>query len=161
MSVLAGGGLLILMLLCVIGVEVLIGVMVYRDAKARGMEPWLWAAVCVLVPYFIGLIVYLVVRARNKGGLLCGNCGAPVEEAYACCPQCGAALKYTCDACGKHVEPQWKLCAYCGQPLPQNRQPLTQPTPSPSNKPIWIVLGVIVGLLVLFFVLIPVVMLAA
>ena len=84
-----------------------------------------------------------------------------MEEAYACCPQCGAALKYTCDACGKHVEPQWKLCAYCGQPLPQNRQPLTQPASSPSNKPIWIVLGVIVGLLVLFFVLIPVVMLAA
>ena len=47
MSVLAGGGLLILMLLCVIGVEVLIGVMVYRDAKARGMEPWLWTAVCL------------------------------------------------------------------------------------------------------------------
>lgn len=67
MSVLAGGGLLILILLCVIGVEVLIGVMVYRDAKARGMEPWLWTAVCLLVPYFIGLIVYLVVRARNKG----------------------------------------------------------------------------------------------
>lgn len=41
MSVLAGSGLLILILLCVIGVEVLIGVMVYRDAKARGMEPWL------------------------------------------------------------------------------------------------------------------------
>ena len=42
-----------------------------------------------------------------------------------------------------------------------NRQPLTQPASSPSNKPIWIVLGVIVGLLVLFFGLIPVVMLAA
>ena len=65
MSVLAGSGLLILILLCVIGVEVLIGVMVYRDAKARGMEPWLWAAVCVLVPYFIGLFYYLIKMLRR------------------------------------------------------------------------------------------------
>ena len=27
-----------------IGVAVTMGVMVYRDAKARGMEPWLWTA---------------------------------------------------------------------------------------------------------------------
>ena len=49
-----------------IGVAVLMGVFVYRDAKARGMTPWLWTAVSVLVPFFIGLLVYLAARFGKK-----------------------------------------------------------------------------------------------
>ncbi len=86
MSVLASSGLLILILLCVIGVEVLIGVMVYRDAKARGMEPWLWAAVCVLVPYFIGLIVIWWCEPETRVACSAATAAPLWKKAYACCP---------------------------------------------------------------------------
>lgn len=49
-----------------IGVAVTMGVMVYRDAKARGMEPWLWTLISVFAPFFIGLLVYLAVRSGKK-----------------------------------------------------------------------------------------------
>jgi len=51
-----------------------IGIAVYHDAKHRGMEPLVWALVAALVPYFIGLIAYLVVRQPKAA--LCGSCGA-------------------------------------------------------------------------------------
>lgn len=78
-----------------IGVAVLMGILVYRDAKARGMEPWLWTAVCVLVPLFIGLVIYLAVRAGKKPGTACPSCGEPVQPDYLRCPQCGAQLKHS------------------------------------------------------------------
>lgn len=49
-----------------IGVAVTMGVMVYRDAKARGMEPWLWTLISVFAPFFIGLLVYLAARSGKK-----------------------------------------------------------------------------------------------
>ena len=63
-----------------IGVAVTMGVMVYRDAKARGMTPWLWTAVSVLVPFFIGLLVYLAARSGKKPGITCPNCKGPVQD---------------------------------------------------------------------------------
>lgn len=78
-----------------IGVAVLMGIFVYRDAKARGMTPWLWTAVSVLVPFFIGLLVYLAARSGKKPGITCPNCKGPVQPDYLCCPQCGARLKHS------------------------------------------------------------------
>ena len=64
---------LILMVLLCTAVPVLLGVFVYRDANARGMEPLLWTLLAVFAPGFIGLIVYLVVR-RDHFKLICPQC---------------------------------------------------------------------------------------
>ncbi len=73
-------------------IPICIAVFVYKDAKNAGMEPILWALVAALIPSFIGLIIYLIVRSGHSAWH-CARCGAPVEEQYAVCPQCGAALK--------------------------------------------------------------------
>ena len=45
------------------GLPILAGVLVYRDANKRvDCSPWLWALVAALVPSFIGVIVYLIIR---------------------------------------------------------------------------------------------------
>ncbi|MEG2785390.1 MAG: hypothetical protein RR918_04155, partial [Anaerovoracaceae bacterium] len=49
-------------LLFVLGVPIVIGVFVYKDAVKRETNPWLWTIVAALTPSFIGLIVYLIVR---------------------------------------------------------------------------------------------------
>lgn len=48
--------------LFILGVPIIIGIFVYRDAKKRDTNPLLWAIVSALTPSFIGLIVYLIVR---------------------------------------------------------------------------------------------------
>ena len=55
--------MLLLGILFAIGIPILIGVFVYRDAARRqDCSPILWALVAALVPAYIGLIVYLIVR---------------------------------------------------------------------------------------------------
>lgn len=52
-----------LVLIFTIGIPIIIAVCVYRDADKRvDCSPWLWALVAALVPSYLGLIVYLIVR---------------------------------------------------------------------------------------------------
>lgn len=54
--------LISLSLIC-FGIPVIIAVFVYKDASKRvDCTPWLWALVAALVPSFIGLVIYLIIR---------------------------------------------------------------------------------------------------
>jgi len=94
----------------------LIGVYVYRDATARGMNGLLWAVVAMFIPSFIGIIVYLIVR-ENYTSRICSNCGVQVKPGYNTCPNCGISLKEQCDNCGTFVEPEFKVCPNCAHEL--------------------------------------------
>lgn len=107
------------MWLAVLAVPVFLGVFVYRDAKKRGMQPWLWVAVTLLVPSLLGFVIYLVVRG-NYSSMRCAGCGESVQTGWAVCPQCGAKLRACCENCGAPVQPGWKMCAQCGAPVPEN-----------------------------------------
>jgi len=89
----------------------IVGSIVYKDAKKRGMDPWLWATIAVFVPFFIGIIVYLVVR--SDGIVTCENCGRPLRSDYRVCPYCGHSRARQCPQCGRPVSPEWKICPYC------------------------------------------------
>jgi len=58
----AFGSVCCIVILIPIIIAILIAIWVYRDAESRGMSGILWLLVVIFVPYFIGLIVYLVVR---------------------------------------------------------------------------------------------------
>jgi hypothetical protein len=89
-----------------------IGIAVYHDARKRDMEPLLWALVAALVPYFLGLIAYLI--ARKPAACFCPECGAAVPERSAFCPQCGHAVQNPCPGCSRAVEPGTRFCPHCG-----------------------------------------------
>ena len=145
--------LVMFLIICInLLLPVCIGVYVYRDARDRGMEAVLWTLAAVLIPGFIGLIVYLFARTRYSV-LRCARCGAVVEEDYSVCPQCGINLQAVCSSCGRTVQPGWNVCAHCGASLPQypERNIVEPPT---AGKTLWIILGVIVVVvLLLAFVL--------
>lgn len=61
----------IFFLTILIGIPVLIGVYVYRDAKRRNMNALLWTLIAILAPSLIGFIIYLFVRG-NYDDLQCG-----------------------------------------------------------------------------------------
>lgn len=96
-----------------------IGVYVYRDAKARGMEPVLWTIVAMLIPYFVGLVVYLIVRQSRAR--TCQQCGRGVPADAAFCPHCGASVQGACSACGRMVPSSAAYCPSCGAPLGEMR----------------------------------------
>lgn len=123
--------MILLMLVC-IAIPVMLGIFVYRDAKARGMEPLLWALIAVLAPSFIGLIIYLVVR-KDHIVLNCPSCGGEVQEYFTTCPGCGQKLKAGCPNCGTALRPEWKICPQCGREITETED-FTPPVIDKSKK---------------------------
>lgn len=143
-SLLAFSGILLINL----AIPICIAVYVYQDAKKRGMEPILWALVAAVIPSFIGLIIYLMMRSGHSA-LHCAKCGAAVEENYAVCPQCGTDLQTRCPSCGRYVQPDWHLCANCGTALAEPGQVTIIEQPS-NNRGLWILLAAVAVFAVLF-----------
>ena len=88
--------LILTIMLLALATVVCLGVWTYRDAKARGLEAGVWTAVVVLVPSFIGLLLYLLVgRRRSEGApraVVCPSCGATTEAGRPYCSSCGGHL---------------------------------------------------------------------
>jgi len=55
-----------LIALLVVVAPLIIGFMVYSDARRRGNEaPMMWAIVAALVPFYIGLLLYLLIGSTQ------------------------------------------------------------------------------------------------
>lgn len=92
MSMFAGGIFLGgIVAIASITMVILLGIWTYKDAENKGMIPLLWTAVVVLVPSFIGLIVYLIVRTDNSK-VVCSNCKTRVNSNIKFCSNCGYEL---------------------------------------------------------------------
>ena len=84
---------------------------IYADAKRRRMRHvmWTWLA---LIPYFVGVILYFILRDPMPAP--CIICGMEVPQAFAYCPGCGASIHPTCSQCGKRLQREWANCPHCG-----------------------------------------------
>ncbi|MFQ6083248.1 MAG: zinc ribbon domain-containing protein [Candidatus Aminicenantia bacterium] len=102
-------------ILVVLTVALVILDYIYHDAKRRGMNPWLWLLIIIFVPYFIGLIIYLLFRKPKLNR--CTQCGNLLPAEYIHCPQCGSNVKSLCPQCKKTIEPNQNFCPYCGYEL--------------------------------------------
>lgn len=138
-------------LIMFISLPFIIGVYVYRDAARRGMNALLWALVAVFAPSLVGLLIYLLVRG-NYSDLRCPRCGAPVDERFVVCPQCGVKLRPSCPNCAMPVEPDWKLCPRCTQPLPERQTDIVPPVRE-KDRSIWKVLIIVLIVPVLLLAL--------
>ena len=110
--------LLVLPVLAMFMIAAFIAVYVYQDARQRGLDPWLWATVAAFVPYFIGLIIYLV--ARQSARRSCAKCGRTLQSDFSNCPYCGEPLSLKCRKCGEAVAADWKVCPHCSTPLSES-----------------------------------------
>ena len=73
--------------------------------------------VAVLVPYFIGLVVYLVMRHCHGG--TCPSCDAAVPETANYCQSCGRVLRLQCPTCKAAVPADGRFCSSCGAQIGQ------------------------------------------
>ena len=107
---LARVGLVAVVPLFIIAYSLLVG-FIYADAKRRQMRHVMWAWLA-LVPYFLGVILYFLMR--DPLPTPCPKCGTDVPQAFAFCPGCGTAVHPTCSQCGKLLRFEWANCPYCG-----------------------------------------------
>jgi predicted RNA-binding Zn-ribbon protein involved in translation (DUF1610 family) len=72
--------------------QILLGLAVYNDAKAKGnTEPVMWGVLTGIFGLIPG-IIYLCVRNNNRNRLIvCPNCGFTHRISEFNCPQCGVA----------------------------------------------------------------------
>ena len=122
--------LLPVMLLTAIYVA-LVGGLVYRDSRKRGMDPWLWATIAVFIPAFIGVIIYLIVR--SAAGRACLKCGKSIQADYWICPYCGHAQDLNCPQCRQSISADWRVCPHCEQPLGSAPAPASPVAPPSGN----------------------------
>ena len=128
----------------VVLIPVLIGTYVYKDAKSRKMDAVLWTLVAVLVPSFIGLIIYLVIRTNNTN-LCCPSCKNSIASEYALCPYCGVSLKASCPSCAAPVDKGWKLCPRCATGLPKQTETVFMSVSAKKDKKLlWILIAAII-----------------
>lgn len=66
----------------------------------------------MLVPYFIGVIIYLIVRQQPSSA--CPACGQRTVPGAAYCPHCGQSTKATCAGCTAAMPGGARYCPACG-----------------------------------------------
>ncbi|MBE6755075.1 MAG: zinc ribbon domain-containing protein [Ruminococcaceae bacterium] len=124
---------MILLFLLIFGLgvttTVLTAVWVYKDAKKRNMDAIMWTLLAVLIPSYIGLIIYLVSRQKEKL-YVCPRCGGDVKTDYAVCPTCTLPLRRQCPQCGLACEETWHNCPRCSAVL----EPMMYPMAKPQEK---------------------------
>jgi len=103
-------GLMAVVPILVITYSMLVG-FIYADAKRRRMRHVMWAWLA-LVPYFVGVILYFILRDPLPAS--CPQCGTDVPQAFAFCPGCGASVHPICPQCGKSLQREWMNCPHCG-----------------------------------------------
>ncbi|MGN0505229.1 MAG: zinc ribbon domain-containing protein [Lachnospiraceae bacterium] len=138
-------------LILFLGIPILIGVYVYRDAKSRGMNAVLWTLIALFAPSFIGLIIYLLIRG-SYSDLKCPICNTAVTEQYVVCPSCGAKLKASCPGCNSPIEAGWKVCPHCSTPLPEYSTDFTPPK-KPKDRALGKILIAIIIIPIIFILL--------
>ncbi len=106
----AKAGILIAPPILIMAYSLLAG-FIYADAKRRRMRHVMWAWLA-LVPYFVGVILYFILR--DPLPTPCLQCGRDVPRDYAFCPGCGASIHPKCSQCGQSLERTWSNCPHCG-----------------------------------------------
>lgn len=113
--------LLVLPAMLVGGYALLVG-FIYGDAKRRHMRHVMWAWLA-MVPYFLGVIPYFILR--DPLPTPCPKCSNEVPHNFSFCPICGTAVHPFCSQCGKQVEGGWANCPHCGTSLPKSTGAVT------------------------------------
>ncbi len=138
-----------------------LAVWTFRDIRKRTRDGLarLLAVVVVILFFFPGLAVYLILRPNHtmeeeyqqtleeeallqavEESQLCPGCGRKVKDSWIVCPNCHTKLKKPCHQCRKLMELPWNMCPYCGAPAPgMRRESMTmdevlRPTPLTAEE---------------------------
>lgn len=90
---------------------ILLIIYINRDAGRRGMSRALWTLIAIFIPYFVGVILYFVVREPLS--YACPQCGGKVNARFNFCTSCSYNLRPACPQCHREVRSLDRYCPYC------------------------------------------------
>ncbi len=65
---------------------------VYKDAKQKGQNAWLWVVLVIVTGNFGGLIIYLLI-GRNQSNTICSKCNSATSSKGNFCCVCGEKIE--------------------------------------------------------------------
>jgi ABC-type spermidine/putrescine transport system permease subunit I len=89
-------------------IGLLIGIWVYKDAEKRGKSGVLWLLIVWLIPFPIGLIIWLIVRPPIQGPQ------TTINQTIQTGPQQQSSER-RCPGCGRVIPDDARVCPYCGK----------------------------------------------
>lgn len=138
-------GVVVCWLFFMMGVLIAIGCIIYRDAKEHNLKAGMWTAIAMLIPNFIGLVIYLVVRNDVEKEGKCSACGTKILSDYNICPGCKGVFERMCKKCNNVLKEEVSICPYCGESINMLEiEPTTHKVYKKTKiaKPLGVVLGV-------------------
>jgi hypothetical protein len=91
-----------------------------RDARRRNMSAKLWILIAIVIPGFIGAVVYFLLRQPVLSR--CPNCTTEIAD-FHFCPQCQFQLAPVCGQCFRGVKITDVYCGHCGHDLAKDQTP--------------------------------------
>jgi len=97
-------------------IKFIIMIYIYNDSKSKEMITSFWILLILLIPSYIGLIIYLIFRKRNEY-TSCPNCHFKIKRKTTICPKCNQVLIHKCPRCNQIIKEEWEICPYCTEIL--------------------------------------------
>jgi len=92
-----------------------------RDVKRRNMSAGLWMLIVLVIPGFIGAIVYFMLRQPMLSK--CPSCSTEVASSFHFCPECQFQMAPVCGQCYRGVQITDVYCVNCGHELAKDASP--------------------------------------
>ncbi|ADV84301.1 double zinc ribbon domain-containing protein [Terriglobus saanensis] len=92
-----------------------------RDVKRRNMSAGLWMLIVLVIPGFIGAIVYFMLREPMLSK--CPSCSTEVASSFHFCPECQFQMAPVCGQCYRGVQITDVYCVNCGHELAKDASP--------------------------------------
>jgi len=92
-----------------------------RDVKRRNMSAGLWMLIVLVIPGFIGAIVYFMLRQPML--TRCPSCSTEIESSFHFCPECQFQMAPVCGQCYRGVQITDVYCVNCGHDLAEDSAP--------------------------------------
>lgn len=147
-------GMLGFFLIFLLGLLIAVAVIIYKDANKHDMNGKLWALLVILIPNFLGVIIYLIMRNTKEKEVYCSSCHSKVEIDYNICPMCHSIFEKICPTCKHAVDKVLEICPYCGEDVRDIKDQKTAYKISKKTnitKSLVICLGLFLGAIILFF----------
>jgi hypothetical protein len=94
---------------------------VSRDVKRRKMSAAIWMLIVVVIPCFIGAVVYFLLRQPIS--IRCPSCTTELTAGVHFCPQCRFQVAPVCGQCFRGVQITDAYCPRCGHNVSEDGGP--------------------------------------
>ncbi|MEG0013203.1 MAG: zinc ribbon domain-containing protein [Cellulosilyticaceae bacterium] len=146
---LIGLGIYLIIGIMILAVQIIVGVLVYKNAEQYGLSGVMWMIIVIILPGLVGAILYFIIRYGKEKILYCSHCHEQVKETYNFCPNCRSSFGSLCDSCNNLSGKYDKFCPFCANEMTEGKYNIADKVGAEKGVgiPIVILISLIVGII--------------